>query len=262
MGGGGYVAGPVGVAALTPADPARADRGRQPPGPDQPRCSRRSRGACAWRSRCPDATGAATASPGGRFRRSSSDRAAARARFGVAAGRDMRARVRRLAGSALDQPRRGRGVRGRAAFTCCTSAAVATTPSCAARELPAGLRPARVPATWTTSPTRWRPPTWWWRARAARCSRSPRTGCRRSSCPIRTPRPITRRANARWMADAGAAVVIADDELSARASGGEVADAAGRSPRVWRRWPRAARGLARPDAARDVARELLEAACR
>ena len=36
-----------------------------------------------------------------------------RARFGIGAGRDLRARVRRLARRPLDQPRGGRGVRGR-----------------------------------------------------------------------------------------------------------------------------------------------------
>ena len=36
MGGGGYVAGPVGAAAVARRDPARADRGRQPPRADQP----------------------------------------------------------------------------------------------------------------------------------------------------------------------------------------------------------------------------------
>ncbi len=43
-------------------------------------------------------------------------------------------------------------------------------------------------------------------------------------------------ANARWMAEAGAAVVIADGELTAARLGGEVARAArGRAP-AWRRW--------------------------
>ena len=79
-------------------------------------------------------------------------------------------------------------------------------------------------STWTSSATRSPPPTWWWRARGGRCSRSPRTACRRSSCPIRTPRPTTRRANARWMADAGAAIVIPDGELDAPRLAQEVAE--------------------------------------
>ena len=67
------------------------------------------------------------------------------------------------------------------------------------------------------------------------------------------------RTNARWMADAGAAVVIDDAELSAGRLGGEVADLLADRHRL-AAMAAAARGLARPDAARDVARELLEAA--
>ena len=65
--------------------------------------------------------------------------------------------------------------------------------------------------------------------------------------------------NARWMADAGAAVVIADASLDAERLSAEVGallgDAARRSEMA-----AAAGALARPDAAREVARELLEAA--
>jgi UDP-N-acetylglucosamine--N-acetylmuramyl-(pentapeptide) pyrophosphoryl-undecaprenol N-acetylglucosamine transferase len=66
-------------------------------------------------------------------------------------------------------------------------------------------------------------------------------------------------ANARWMADAGAALVISDQELSgpvlAAAVSGLLAD-----PGRMAAMGRAALSLARPDAARDVARELLRAA--
>jgi UDP-N-acetylglucosamine--N-acetylmuramyl-(pentapeptide) pyrophosphoryl-undecaprenol N-acetylglucosamine transferase len=66
-------------------------------------------------------------------------------------------------------------------------------------------------------------------------------------------------ANARWMADGGAALVIADGELSARRLAQEVgallADSARRAAMA-----RAARALARPEAAREVAGELLRAA--
>ena len=66
-------------------------------------------------------------------------------------------------------------------------------------------------------------------------------------------------ANARWMADAGAAVVIADGELSARRLRGEVAALLGDRERL-RAMAAAAGRLARPNAAREVAAELLEAA--
>ena len=41
------------------------------------------------------------------------------------------------------------------------------------------------------------------RAPAGRCSRSPPTGCRRSSCPTRTPSADHQSANARWMVRGG-----------------------------------------------------------
>ncbi len=67
--------------------------------------------------------------------------------------------------------------------------------------------------------------------------------------------------NARWMADAGAAVVIADGELTAarlaRAVAELLADRTGLAMMA-----AASRGLARPDAAREVARELEEVARR
>lgn len=65
--------------------------------------------------------------------------------------------------------------------------------------------------------------------------------------------------NARWMAQAGAAVVIPDGELTAQRLAHEVgallSDRAALS-----RMAEASRGLARPEAAREVARELLRAA--
>lgn len=68
-------------------------------------------------------------------------------------------------------------------------------------------------------------------------------------------------ANARWMSDAGAAVVIADAELSSSRLGGEVAVLLADRERL-KAMSAAAASLARPDAARDVAEELLQAAAR
>ncbi|HEX7610216.1 MAG TPA: undecaprenyldiphospho-muramoylpentapeptide beta-N-acetylglucosaminyltransferase [Solirubrobacteraceae bacterium] len=68
-------------------------------------------------------------------------------------------------------------------------------------------------------------------------------------------------ANARWLAEAGAAVVIADGELTAARLGGEVAELLADRRRLTS-MSAAARALARPDAAEEVARELLEAAAR
>lgn len=66
-------------------------------------------------------------------------------------------------------------------------------------------------------------------------------------------------ANARWMAQAGAAVVVADEQLSGPRLVGEVEALLGDRDRL-SRMAEASRGLARPDAARAVAQELLEAA--
>jgi UDP-N-acetylglucosamine--N-acetylmuramyl-(pentapeptide) pyrophosphoryl-undecaprenol N-acetylglucosamine transferase len=68
-------------------------------------------------------------------------------------------------------------------------------------------------------------------------------------------------ANARWMSEAGAAVVIADAELSGARLGGEVATLLADRERL-QAMSAAAKRLARPEAARDVAEELLQAATR
>jgi UDP-N-acetylglucosamine--N-acetylmuramyl-(pentapeptide) pyrophosphoryl-undecaprenol N-acetylglucosamine transferase len=66
-------------------------------------------------------------------------------------------------------------------------------------------------------------------------------------------------ANARWMAEAGAAVVIADDELTSARLARQVAELlADRTALA--AMAAASRALARPDAAHEVAQELLEAA--
>jgi UDP-N-acetylglucosamine--N-acetylmuramyl-(pentapeptide) pyrophosphoryl-undecaprenol N-acetylglucosamine transferase len=66
-------------------------------------------------------------------------------------------------------------------------------------------------------------------------------------------------ANARWMADAGAAIVILDRELNAQRLAREVAELLADRVRLTE-MASASRRLARPDAARDVAGELLVAA--
>jgi UDP-N-acetylglucosamine--N-acetylmuramyl-(pentapeptide) pyrophosphoryl-undecaprenol N-acetylglucosamine transferase len=66
-------------------------------------------------------------------------------------------------------------------------------------------------------------------------------------------------ANARWMSAAGAAVVIPDAELTGPRLAREVAELLADPSRL-RAMVLAARGLARPDAAREIAAELLGAA--
>jgi UDP-N-acetylglucosamine--N-acetylmuramyl-(pentapeptide) pyrophosphoryl-undecaprenol N-acetylglucosamine transferase len=62
--------------------------------------------------------------------------------------------------------------------------------------------------------------------------------------------------NARWMADAGAAVIVPDGELDAARLGGEVEALLG-EPGCLERMAAAARGLARPDAAQHIAAGVL-----
>jgi UDP-N-acetylglucosamine--N-acetylmuramyl-(pentapeptide) pyrophosphoryl-undecaprenol N-acetylglucosamine transferase len=65
--------------------------------------------------------------------------------------------------------------------------------------------------------------------------------------------------NARWMASAGAALVVPDEQVSAPRLKDEVAALLADRERL-RAMAAAARAIARPDAALDVAQELLEAA--
>jgi len=66
-------------------------------------------------------------------------------------------------------------------------------------------------------------------------------------------------ANARWMADAGAAVVVPDGELTAARLGAEVGGLLG-DPSRMQAMASASAALARPDAAQAVADEILAAA--
>ena len=66
-------------------------------------------------------------------------------------------------------------------------------------------------------------------------------------------------ANARWMADAGAAIVIPDGELNAPRLAQELTELLADKERL-AAMASASKGLARPDAAKDIAGELLEAA--
>jgi UDP-N-acetylglucosamine--N-acetylmuramyl-(pentapeptide) pyrophosphoryl-undecaprenol N-acetylglucosamine transferase len=66
------------------------------------------------------------------------------------------------------------------------------------------------------------------------------------------------RANARWMSEAGAAITIADDQLTGARLAGKVAALLAERSRMGA-MASASLALARPDAARQVAGELLEA---
>jgi UDP-N-acetylglucosamine--N-acetylmuramyl-(pentapeptide) pyrophosphoryl-undecaprenol N-acetylglucosamine transferase len=66
-------------------------------------------------------------------------------------------------------------------------------------------------------------------------------------------------ANARWMADAGAAIVIPDGELNAQRLAQELTELLANQERL-AAMASASKALARPDAAKDIADELLQAA--
>ena len=109
LGGGGYVAGPVGLAAVAAAHPARADRGRQPPRPHQPAARAAARAASAWPSRSTGRDGRALPRHRAARCRRRPPTAPPRARASASRADDaVRARLRRLARRALDQRGRGR----------------------------------------------------------------------------------------------------------------------------------------------------------
>ena len=262
LGGGGYVAGPVGLAArtlrlplvLTEADShlgvaepaARAVRARGSSWPSRSRARRRLEVA---RDRA--------AGPGG-HRRGRPARPRARASgsppdepcvlvFGGSLG------ARRLNEAALEAFGAGAPVRGAARLR----AARLRRPAQAARRARLAAALPALPLTSSRSRTPWPPPTWRWPAPAARCSSSPPPACRRSSCPTRTPPADHQTANARYMEEAGAAVVVPDERARRPAAG-----ARGRPPCSERRsglaaMAKAARAVARPDAAERIADELL-----
>ena len=193
MGGGGFVAGPAGLAAALTADAAGPDRGRQPPRPRQPPAGAAGRGGSASPSRSRAARGSATWSPAGRSRRRCSRPTAARPgeRFGIAAdarcllvvGGSQGARsinlardrgLRRARGPRLPRPPPRRPPRLRRAASARLAGGAARRPLHAARLRARPRRRASPPATWSSP------------APAARSSR-----CR--GRPAGDPRPLPAR---------------------------------------------------------------------
>ena len=256
MGGGGYVAGPVALAALTLRIPvvlteadshlgltnrhARPVRAARLPGLPDRRARRRR----------------ATASPAGRSPPPRAIAARARERLGIARRGDVRARVRRLARRALDQPwRRSRPSRG-GAFRVLHVAGSRDYAELAARELPPGydLREYLDQADFADA-----------LAAAdlvvARAGGSVFEIAAHGLPAILVPYPHAagdhQSANARWMSEAGAAIVIADGELTAERLARQVARAARRPPAPGRD----GRRLARASRAREAAARGRRASC-
>ena len=239
LGGGGYVAGPVGLAALHAADPGRADGGRLAPRADQPPAraarpprlprlpDRRARGRALPRHRPPGAADGRR--PRGRPR-------------GVRhpAGRDLRADLRRLAGRAVDQPRRRRGVRRRALPRAARPRRARLRRRCA--------RPARTTTCASTS-TRSGSALVAADLVVARAGGSVFELAQYGLPAVLVPYPHAsadhQTANARWMAEAGAATILRDDELTPQRLRAEV-DGLLADPDRLRAMATASRALARP----------------
>ena len=147
---------------------------------------------------------------------------------------------------------------GDAGRPCCTSPASATTSALRARVSRRRLRAAR--RTRTSSARRSRRPI----SRLAR--RRLGLGARRGrhsrpcSCRTRTRPADHQTQNARYFERGGGAVVVPDAELGARPA--LVARAARRRRAAGARWREAMRALARPDAADEIAEELIALAAR
>ena len=235
LGAGGYVAGPVGLAAVARRVPlvlAEADS----------HLGLTNRLLARWARRVCLAFPIA-GRDGERYLRHRAPGAAARDRsrrgpraLRPGAGRHVRARLRRLAGRADDQRGGGAGAGRRRLPRAARLRQRATTRRCAR-----GSAPIRRPTTTCASSSRrsarrcW-PATCASRAPAARSSRSPPTGARRSSCPTPTRRPTTRaRTRAGWP-QAGAAVVVADAELTPERLAQRGAARCWAIARGWRRW--------------------------
>ena len=214
MGGGGYVAGPVGAGRGRAADPARADRGRQPPRPRQPAARAGSRGASASPSRSPAATGDALPR----------DRPAGAAAGDRPRGRAgaLRPRRRRAAACSSSAGRSARGRSTRRRSTAFAGAPFRVLHAAGTRDFEAlrarvprrrALRPARPTSTrfgealLAARPLRRAGGRVDLRGRRARAAGDPRPVSARD-------RPTTRRRTRAGWRTRGAAVVVADAELT------------------------------------------------
>ena len=255
LGGGGYVAGPVGLAALARRIPLVLTEADSHLGITNRLLAPRARRVClafpieGRDGRALRRDGPAGAGAGDRRRRRAG---ALRPR----PRRDVRARLRRLARRAHDQRGGGRGVSPPRRFASCTRPARATTPR--SRRASSGahydLRPyiedfGEALAACDLC--------------VARAGGSIFEIAAAGKPAILVPYPHAsadhQTANARWMAEAGAAVVVPDAELTPARLGNEVGALLGDPSRL-AAMASASAALARPDAAQAVADAVLAAA--
>ncbi len=297
LGGGGYVAGPVGLAALSLRIPLVLTEADSHLGLSNRLLARGARRVCL--------AFPIAGRDGDRYRVTGrpipvpdADRTQARAHFRDRSSGDVRARVRRLARSAFDQPRGGGGVRGGGAKAAgvrdasdaprpggggsremgarsqAAAAGVMAGDGSPVRILHIAGRRDHLELAAGTLPDGYDLRDYLELAEFAQALAAADLVIARSGGSvfeiaayglpaILVPYPHAsadhQSANARWMAAAGAAIVIADSECSGARLAREVAALLGDRPRL-EAMAAASRSLARPRAAQDVAGELLDAA--
>ncbi len=266
MGGGGYVAGPVGLAAVTLRIPLVLTEADSHLGLTNRVLARGARRVCLAfplgraRGRALPRDGAADAA--------GADRSRGRAGATGAGGRSrLRARVRGLARRALDQHGRDRGVCGgagpRPSIVLHVAGRRDSSAGCPRWSISGRSRRRAMTCASTSSLEQFGDALAVADLVVARAGGSVFEIAASGTPAILVPYPHAsadhQAANARWMADAGAAIVIPDRELDAPRLAREVTGLLADRERL-AAMASASRGLARPHAAGDIAKELLEAA--
>ena len=249
LGGGGYVAGPIGLAAVLRGHAARAHRGRLAPRPDQPHARRRARRVClAFPIEGRD--GDRYLLTGRPVPPTITDREAARAEFGLEPG-ELTVLVfgGSLGARSINQRPSRRSPTRR--YRSCTSPGAATSPSSTTPGPHYVLRDYVVPFGTALAAAD---------LAVARAGGSVFELAQYGLPSVLIPYPHAsgnhQEANARWMEQAGAATILPDAELTPERLRAEVDALVADEPRR-RAMALAAAKLARPDAARAIAREVL-----
>jgi len=257
MGGGGYVAGPVGLAAVTLRIPLVLTEADSHLGITNRVLARGARRVCL--------AFPLAGSDGARYRvtgrpvpPAQTDRAGARERLGLAAGRDCVLVFGGSLGARSINTAAVGAFAGGAAFDVLHVAGRRDYPELSVRDLPEGydlreyLDLERFGDALAAADLV-----------VARAGGSVFEIAASGTPAILIPYPHAsadhQTANARWMADAGAAVVISDGELDASRLAREVLELLADRERL-AAMASASKGLARPDAAKEIADELLQAA--
>ena len=223
LGAGGYVAGPVGLAAVTRRVPLVLMEADSHLGLTNRLLAPLARRVCLAFA-LPGRDGPRYLVTGRPVPAPATDRAAARERFGIEPGEQV---VLVFGGS------QGARSINHAAIEAFDGAGFRVLHAAGTRDLPdldaPRARTTTCAATSLTSARRCWPPISWWRARAGRSSRSPPTAGPMVLIPYPYAAADHQTANARYMERAGAALVIPDAELTGPRLAQEVGALLGRS---------------------------------